>query len=85
MTTCFAQRQITLLKIRNFHLNRGACFSPATLHFLKYTQKDKAHALPILKKLKQLEQAILLEFGEAEMKHMVTSMKRFTEIFVQIR
>ena len=36
MTACFAQRQITLLKILNFHLNRGACFSPAILHFLKW-------------------------------------------------
>lgn len=34
-----------------------------------FTQTDKAHALPILQKLKQLEQAILLEFGEAEMKY----------------
>lgn len=52
---------------------------------MTFTDTGKAYALPILQKLKQLEQAILLEFGEAEMKHMVTSMKRFTEIFVQVR
>ncbi len=52
---------------------------------MTFTDTGKAYALPILQKLKQLERTILLEFGEAEMKHMVTSMKRFTEIFVQVR
>lgn len=51
---------------------------------MTFTEQGRAYALPILNNLAQLEQAILRELGEKEMQQMVSSMKRFTEIFVRV-
>lgn len=51
---------------------------------MMFTEQGKTYALPILDKMKQLEQTILLELGQTEMQQMLTSMKRFTEIFVRV-